>query len=91
MMFLIILQHQYNLYCVELAVQVILFVMFFFNNFRVGLIEWMNHTIPLKQFLHDAMTDEEKNITYVGYHVITNVVIMCVCVIINHNKKELYI
>ncbi|XP_076445486.1 DNA-dependent protein kinase catalytic subunit-like [Babylonia areolata] len=29
-------------------------------NPRVGLIEWMNNTLPLKNFLYDAMTDEEK-------------------------------
>ncbi|KAK7506701.1 hypothetical protein BaRGS_00002176 [Batillaria attramentaria] len=29
-------------------------------NPRVGLIEWMNNTCPLKEFLFDAMTDSEK-------------------------------
>ncbi|KAK7113366.1 hypothetical protein V1264_012665 [Littorina saxatilis] len=29
-------------------------------NPRVGFIEWMNNTLPLKEFLYDAMTDEER-------------------------------
>ena len=30
------------------------------SNHRVGLIEWMKNTKPLKDFLQDAVTDDEK-------------------------------
>ena len=33
---------------------------FVFSCCRLGLIEWMNNTLPIKNFLYDAMTDSER-------------------------------
>ena len=35
-----------------------------FDNYRVGLIEWMKNTKPLKDFLQDALADDQERKHY---------------------------